>query len=105
MDTTLREAVAEEVRVHLVRQRRSGSWLARETGRTQTWVSTRLTGKVPIDVDDMEVIAAALKLSIGDLLEGVSRRRSTASALGVSTLEDLLDVRQQTRSMDLADVA
>jgi transcriptional regulator with XRE-family HTH domain len=61
---TLRHRVAGEVRAELARQRRSASWLARETDMGQTAVSRRLIGDVPLDLDDLERFAAALNVPV-----------------------------------------
>lgn len=60
----LRALVAAEVRAELGRQRRSGSWLARELGVAQSAMSRRLTGELPFDVDELEAISAALDVPV-----------------------------------------
>jgi transcriptional regulator with XRE-family HTH domain len=64
VSTTLREQVAEEVRVAMARRRISGSALARLMGKDQTWVSRRLRGLVAFDMDDLEAIAAVLEAQV-----------------------------------------
>lgn len=64
----VREMVAEEVRVLLARRRLSASELARQIGVTQPYISRRLTGDTPFDVDDLERIADALDVPISDLM-------------------------------------
>lgn len=63
--------VADEIRVLLTRQRRSGRWLASTLGVSQTWLSSRLTGGTPIDLNDLQRIAAALEVEYVDLLPQV----------------------------------
>lgn len=63
-----RVAVAEEIRSVMGRKRVSGSELARRMERSQPWVSRRISGAVALDWDDMESIAKALDVPIGDLL-------------------------------------
>ena len=66
-----REQVAAELRAHLARRRMSGRRLAKLLGESQTWVSRRLAGQVPLDTDDLEKIAEALDLTPMELLAGV----------------------------------
>lgn len=65
---TLSERVAEEIRVAMTRRRRSGVWLARQLGVSTAWVSYRLTGNQPIDLNDLERIAGALGVTVLDLI-------------------------------------
>jgi transcriptional regulator with XRE-family HTH domain len=65
---TLRHRVAGEVRAELARQRRSASWLARQTGMGQTAVSRRLIGDVPMDLDDLERFSATLDVPLSQFL-------------------------------------
>jgi hypothetical protein len=39
--------------------------------RTHTWVSTRLSGEVPLNVDDLEIIADAIGMTPMQLLAGI----------------------------------
>lgn len=66
--TPMRELVAEEIRVLLARRKMSASELARRMGVTQPYISRRLTGDTPLDVDDMATIARVLGVTVGDLL-------------------------------------
>lgn len=61
---TLREQVAEEVRVAMARRRITGSALARLLDKDQTWVSRRLRGLVAFDMDDLEAIAEVLNAHV-----------------------------------------
>jgi Predicted transcriptional regulator len=65
---TLSERVAEEVRAMLARRRVSGRKLADQLGVSPSWVSYRLTGAQPIDLNDLERIASALNVEVIDLL-------------------------------------
>jgi transcriptional regulator with XRE-family HTH domain len=67
---TLRHRVASEVRAELARQRRSASWLARQTGMGQTAVSRRLIGEVPMDLDDLERFASTLEVPLSRFIGG-----------------------------------
>lgn len=66
--TKLTERVAEEIRVAMTRRRISGRTLAKLLGVSPSWVSYRLTGVQPIDLNDLAAIAAALKVSIISLI-------------------------------------
>jgi len=68
----LRARTAEEIRVLLARRRMSAAELARRTGMRQQALSRRMTGETAWDVDDLEVIAAALGVTVFDLLGGAS---------------------------------
>jgi len=71
----LSDRVAEEVRVALVRRRMSGRELARKLDVSPSWVSYRLTGSQPIDLNDLQRIAEALGLQPVDLLPAGDTRR------------------------------
>lgn len=73
-DSTLNERVAEEIRVLIARRRITASELARKAGMTQRSISRRITGEKAIDMDDLEKIAAALEVEIGDLLPKPAHR-------------------------------
>jgi len=65
---TLSELVAEEIRALMGRRRMSQAQLARGIDKTEMWVSLRLRGKQPIDMNDLHVIAGALGVGVHDLL-------------------------------------
>jgi transcriptional regulator with XRE-family HTH domain len=64
----LREHVAEEIRVLLARRKMSATQLARLTGLKQSSLSRRMTGETAFDMDDLELIADVLGVSITDLM-------------------------------------
>jgi transcriptional regulator with XRE-family HTH domain len=64
----LSRRVAEEIRAMMARRRISGRELARKLGVSQSWVSYRLTGIQPIDLNDLQRIAEALDVTVLDLL-------------------------------------
>ncbi|MEJ6490444.1 hypothetical protein PQI23_12005 [Leucobacter sp. USCH14] len=39
----------------------SRAWIARRIGRNEMWVSRKLTGKVPLTVDDYNLLLAAIE--------------------------------------------
>ena len=57
---SLTQRVAEEIRVVLARRQMRQSQLARQMGVTEQWLSVRLRGVQPIDLNDLERIADAL---------------------------------------------
>lgn len=65
---TLSALVAEEVRALMARRRMSGRQLAAQLGVSPSWVSYRLTGTQPIDVNDLHLIATALGVGVHELL-------------------------------------
>jgi DNA-binding Xre family transcriptional regulator len=64
----LSDRVAEEIRSWMGRRRLSGAALARALGVSPAWVSYRLTGTQPIDLNDLQRIAAVLNVEAADLL-------------------------------------
>ncbi|PZM88676.1 MAG: hypothetical protein DIU79_16495 [Actinobacteria bacterium] len=69
--------VAEEIRALLARRRMSGRELARQLGVSPSWVSYRLTGTQPIDLNDLDAIAQVLGVGIVDLLPRDRRQQVT----------------------------
>lgn len=65
---TLSELVAEEIRALMGRQRMTQAQLARGIGKTEMWVSLRLRGRQPIDMNDLLLIARALDVGVHELL-------------------------------------
>lgn len=64
----LRESVAEEVRVAMVRKRVRGAALAQQIGRSEAYLSRRLTGNTAFDLDDLQAISDVLDIDVADLL-------------------------------------
>lgn len=65
---TLTQLVATEIRVQMARSDVRQSQLAREIGKTEQWLSVRLRGRQPIDLNDLMLIAKALDVGIHQLL-------------------------------------
>lgn len=71
------ELVAAEVRAELARQQLSGVRAAKALGWTQNYISVRLRGTVPFDVNDLIKIADLLEVPVGMFFEanrGIRRR-------------------------------
>lgn len=56
--------VAAEVRAQLARAQWTGRSMALRLGWTQPYISRRLTGEVPFDVNDLAAIAAVLGIPV-----------------------------------------
>jgi transcriptional regulator with XRE-family HTH domain len=70
---TASQRVAANVRAELGRHSRSQADLGQALGRSQPYVSRRLSGKVAFGVDEVEQIASWLGVPVGVLLgEGVA---------------------------------
>lgn len=65
---SLRERVAEEVRVQLARKRMSGTQLAKRMGVSQAYIWRRLSGETALDLNDLERIGEILAVEPSDLL-------------------------------------
>lgn len=65
---TLSDYAAGEIRAILARNRSTGKELAAKLGVSRSWVSYRLTGTTEITLNDLQQIATALDVEIGDLL-------------------------------------
>lgn len=90
----LRVAIAEEVRAQMARHRVSAVKLGLAIGRSQSYMSRRLTGEVPFDVDDLDGICAALDVPLSVLLgtsSGDGYRTATGQYASESHDSDLPD--------------
>lgn len=113
-DDTLSERVADAIRARLAYRRRrgttpsSGKELAAIIGLSQSGMSARLTGATPIDLNDLEKIAAALGVEIGELLPrpALSDERGNKLRSGHATNRPrsarLLDRHETSRTPDPA---
>lgn len=62
--TDAQQDVAAEVRAQLARAKRTGRSVALQLGWKQTYISRRLTGAVPFDVNDLDAIASVLGVPV-----------------------------------------
>jgi transcriptional regulator with XRE-family HTH domain len=83
----LSEQVAEEIRVMMTRRRMSGRQLAQRLNVSPAWVSYRLTGTQPIDLNDLQQIADVLEVAVGDLLPAGALQRRPQPLPGTQTTE------------------
>lgn len=65
---TLTELVAQEIDAVRGRKRMSQAQLAKLMGKTPMWVSLRLRGRQPIDMNDLWIFARALGIGVHELL-------------------------------------
>jgi transcriptional regulator with XRE-family HTH domain len=65
---TLTALVAAEIRAWMGRLDVRQSELARRMGENDQWLSTRLKGRTPIDINDLQRIAKGLGLGVHELL-------------------------------------
>lgn len=64
----LSSRLAAEVRAEMARQQINQQTLAQRLGRSQQWLSRRVTGEVPFDVADLSALSDALGVGPIDLL-------------------------------------
>lgn len=81
----IRRQVAGEVLALMGRNRVSQKRLAAELGISQQSLSRRITGEVPFDVDDLEIIARFFARPVAELLS-TSGYRSAGSSRNKSDL-------------------
>lgn len=72
--------VAAEVRAQLARAQYTGSRIARELGWTQRYMSRRLTGEVPFDVNDLAAIAEVLGVPVSSFFDALDFERGQLTA-------------------------
>ncbi len=73
---------AAEIRAWMGRLSVRQSELARRLGETDQWLSMRLRGNTPIDLDELSRIADALGVLVKDLLPSRAMSRVTPDASG-----------------------
>lgn len=86
-----------EIKVWLTRHNKSGRWLAGVLGVSQTWMTTRLKGDVPIDLNDLERIAQALEVDVFDLLPGRREGRVVGHPSEAAEVVDTFKYRPATK--------
>ena len=79
---SLSEIVAKEIRILLVRRDWKQSDLATRMGKSEMWVSRRLRGAQPIDLNDLQLFAEALNVEAADLLPRPDEGRTVSTVGG-----------------------
>lgn len=69
----LSDAVAKEIRIALIRADLKQAQLAERMGVSEMWVSRRLRGAQPIDLNDLQRFAEALGVPVSTLLPATVR--------------------------------
>lgn len=82
---TLTQLVATEIKVAMARADVRQSQLARELGKNEQWLSVRLRGRQPIDLNDLALIARALGVGVHELLPSPEAAAAAAEALSRTT--------------------
>jgi transcriptional regulator with XRE-family HTH domain len=93
---TLSELVAEEIRALMGRRRMTQAQLARGISKTEMWVSLRLRGRQPLDMNDLFLIAQALEVGVHDLLPPPE---IAAGAAGPQAIAQYLGPTEATTSL------
>ena len=70
----LSSQVAAEIRAWMGRREIRQTQLAASLGVTDQWLSMRLKGRTPIDLNELQRIAWALDVQVVDLLPGAARQ-------------------------------
>jgi transcriptional regulator with XRE-family HTH domain len=97
---TLTELVADEIRVAMTRRRMSGRDLARKLDVSPSWISYRLSGRQPIDLNDMFRIAKALGVGVHELLpppEVVAHAADSSATVAYLPLAERLAITARPR--------
>jgi transcriptional regulator with XRE-family HTH domain len=79
MTHRLTVTLADEIRAELARKRVLASELAGHLGRSEAYVSRRLSAELPFNVDDLALTAELLDVSIVDLM---ARATKTSAGRG-----------------------
>jgi transcriptional regulator with XRE-family HTH domain len=85
--------VAGEIRAHAARKGLSGRQLAFQLGKSQPWMSRRLTGEIPFDVEELDAVAAILNVAPRELFPGADNDRAGGMALSDSEQRFVLALR------------
>lgn len=75
----IQQAVSKAIVVKLTRMGQTQSWLASKLDRSPMWLSNRLTGRVPLNTNDIAEVATGLGVEPFDLL-AMAREEASASA-------------------------
>lgn len=67
---TATEATVTRIRVRLALANKSQAWLAREIGTTPGYMSSRMTGRKPFTVTELDTIAGVFGTDLVGLISG-----------------------------------
>lgn len=73
---TLTQLVARQIRIAMLDAETRQSQLARRIGKSEQWLSVRLRGQQPIDLNDLALIARGLGVTVHELLPDAETARS-----------------------------
>lgn len=76
------ELVAEEVRALFARRQISARRVALSLGWTENYMSRRLTGKIPLDVNDLVALAGALDVPVTEFFAKPSVTKAQGMIMG-----------------------
>lgn len=76
--SSLKQLVADELRAHMARKKKTGVELAAVLQISQQAASRRMTGEVTLDLDELVKVADWLDVDFLDLLPASILHRSTA---------------------------
>lgn len=79
--------VAGEIRAHSARMGLSGRQLAFQLGKSQPWISRRLTGEVPFDVEELDAVASILGVAPRDLFPGTENDPNSFGGMALTNSE------------------
>lgn len=68
------------ISIELTRRGMSQRDLATAVSKSDTWISNRLTGAVPLDVPDLDLIARGMGMTAFDLVDSAKRESAAGSA-------------------------
>jgi len=99
---TLTQMVATRIRVAMAVEDIRQSELSRRMGKNEQWLSVRLRGRQPIDMNDLLLFARALEVNVHDLLPS---REEAEGAAGPPAIPRYLDlpVRMDSHVARMAD--
>lgn len=72
------DLIRRTISIELTRRSMSQRDLATAVSKSDTWVSNRITGTVPLDVPDLDLIARGMGMTAFELVD--SARREAAAA-------------------------
>lgn len=75
----MQKSLSRAILVRLARQGRKQSWLAKRVNKSPMWVSSRITGRVLFDTDDIALIASAFDTDPFALLREAQNESSKAA--------------------------